>query len=543
MIQKMRDDMKPRRWSSLLEVAIMLVVLTMQSGIRSAGASDTIYIRSDGSVSPPSAPFHALDNITYELEGDVNGEIVVQRSNIVIDGKNHTIHGTGGGYGLTLSSVNGVVIRNTNVLGFGDGVWLSNSFNISIVGNRMTENVFSGISVYSSSNNNIDENDIAGGRYGIFLVSSSENNIRRNNLTRTEVSGISFEAYSNNNTVTSNVFVGSGVLVGSSFGNVLEGNTVNSKPLVFLEGVSNRAVTDAGQVVLVNCTNVQIENIHIDDTVAGLELWNTSNARILNNRIENSYFGIRLSSSTNVSVVGNTITGNNYGVELWRSSQTILTHNNFVDNVHQVHDAAWDDPEIAPSAVVLDSGYASGGNFWSGYTGVDLHDGVGQNEDGSDAIGDTAYVLHEGAQDNYPLMGTFFDFIVSSENHVQIVSNLSVSEFQFNGSAICFNLTLESDGVGFCRINIPLTILNKPLEVFLNGTTLSVQELSCSDSKQSCLYFTYKGSTDKITILPEFTASILFAMLMTVTAILLATRAKARVHTTYPRNNSRIDEH
>lgn len=540
-MQKKMDGMKPRQWNSLFKVAVLLVVLVMQSGIRSAGASDTIYIRSDGSVNPSSAPIHALDNITYEFDGDVNGEIVVQRSNIMIDGRNHTVRGTGGGYGLNLNSVNGVVITNTNVRGFGDGFWLSNSFNISIVGNRITESTYNGISLYSSSNNNIDENDIAGGRCGIYLSSSSENNIWRNNLTCTEVSGLQFEAYSNNNTLTLNMFVGSGVLVSYSFGNVLEGNTVNSKPLVFLEDVSDCAITDAGQVVLVNCANVQIENIHIDDTAAGLELWNTSNARILSNKIENSYFGIRLSISTNVSVVGNTITGNNYGVELWRSSQTILIHNNFVDNVHQVHDDAWDDPELTPSAVVLDSGYASGGNFWSGYTGVDLHDGVGQNEDGSDAIGDTAYVLHEGAQDNYPLMGTFFDFIVSSENHVQIISNLSVSEFQFNGSAIFFNLTLESEGVGFCRINIPLTTLDKPHGIFLNGTMLNARELPSSDSKQNCLYFTYNGSTDKIIILPEFTTSILFAIFMTVMAISLATRAKARLHTTHPCNRNRID--
>jgi len=51
-----------------------------------------------------------------------------------------------------------------------------------------------------------------------------------------------------------------------------------------------------------------------------------------------------------------------------------------------------------------DNGYPSGGNFWSDYAGIDIKSGAGQNLPGSDGIGDTQYVIAEGAIDRYPLM-------------------------------------------------------------------------------------------------------------------------------------------
>jgi parallel beta-helix repeat protein len=49
-----------------------------------------------------------------------------------------------------------------------------------------------------------------------------------------------------------------------------------------------------------------------------------------------------------------------------------------------------------------DNGYPGGGNLWSDYSGLDNLKGPGQNESGSDGIGDTPY-LFDFSQDNYPL--------------------------------------------------------------------------------------------------------------------------------------------
>jgi hypothetical protein len=54
-----------------------------------------------------------------------------------------------------------------------------------------------------------------------------------------------------------------------------------------------------------------------------------------------------------------------------------------------------------------DNGYPDGGNYWSNYTGVDHFSGPGQNESGSDDIGDMPYLIpgkEPPNQDKYPLM-------------------------------------------------------------------------------------------------------------------------------------------
>ena len=72
-------------------------------------------------------------------------------------------------------------------------------------------------------------------------------------------------------------------------------------------------------------------------------------------------------------------------------------------------------------------------------------------------------------QDNYPLMRTFSDFNATSQYHVQTICNSIVSEFQFSGTAISFNVTGESGTTGFCRICIPTALMSGTYKVFVNG--------------------------------------------------------------------------
>ncbi|MGI0131914.1 MAG: right-handed parallel beta-helix repeat-containing protein [Thermoplasmata archaeon] len=76
--------------------------------------------------------------------------------------------------------------------------------------------------------------------------------------------------------------------------------------------------------------------------------------------------------------------------------------------------------------------YPVGGNFWSGYSGIDVRSGVYQNLSGSDGIGDTPYALG-GAVDQYPLMTRWVAPMVSfSESGLPSGSTWSVT---FNGAA------------------------------------------------------------------------------------------------------------
>jgi len=174
-------------------------------------------------------------------------------------------------------------------------------------------------------------------------------------------------------------------------------NFVNGKPLVYLEEASGLVVGDAGQVVLVRCNNITVENLNLSNTDVGIQLWQTNNTKIANNNITaNNWSGIWLEYSSNNTIVGNNVIANNdYGIGLYGSSNNRVYHNNFVDNGQQVY--GFD------SINVWDDGYPSGGNYWSDYTGVDLYSGPYQNETGSDGIGDTPYI-REWIHDRYPLM-------------------------------------------------------------------------------------------------------------------------------------------
>jgi hypothetical protein len=176
----------------------------------------------------------------------------------------------------------------------------------------------------------------------------------------------------------------------------------------------------------------------------------------------------------------------------------------------------------------LDAGYPLGGNYWDKYNGADLFSGQYQNETGSDGIGDTEYTIWPKKTDNYPLMGMFSDFKATSECHVQTICNSSISDFHFNGTAICFNVTGEDASTGFCRICVPRALMNETYKAFVNGTEVPSNLLPCSNTTHSYLYFTYNHSTQEVIITPEFPAFLILPLLMAAT--LLATMIFKRKH-------------
>lgn len=117
---------------------------------------------------------------------------------------------------------------------------------------------------------NISDNNVTNNGDGIYLGLSSNNNIINNTISNNWC-GIHLYL-SNNNILTNNILVNDGLLVMDSYQNTVENNTVNSKPLIYLENRSDYVITDAGQIVLVSCDNISIENFDLSDTTVGIEL-------------------------------------------------------------------------------------------------------------------------------------------------------------------------------------------------------------------------------------------------------------------------------
>ena len=129
------------------------------SEILITASARAIYILANGDVSPSTAPIKQNGN-NYTLTGNVTGipdGIIVEKSNITIDGAGYTLNGSGinaGGYGFNLTGVNLVTIKNTIITNFEDGIWLFSSSNNTVSGNNITNNE-NGIYLDPSSSSNI----------------------------------------------------------------------------------------------------------------------------------------------------------------------------------------------------------------------------------------------------------------------------------------------------------------------------------------------------------------------------------------------------
>src|SRR5271157_4709250 len=493
--------------------------------------SGTIYIRGDGSIDPATASVQTADNITYALTGNISAAadgIVIERDNIVLNGAGYTMTGSGSGNGIDLINVNGVIIKNANIENFDCGVYLESSSNKTTNGDAVVSNV-EGIGLDYSVNNTVSGNNItANGGHGVYLYNSVSNRVTGNNVAN-NVGGVGLD-YSVNNTVSGNNVTannGDGVTLGSSSNNTVTENNVeeNNAYGVHFDSSSNNSIS-GNNITANNWNGIRLDsssnscvcgNTITANSVYGVGLYISSNCSVSGNNIANNGYGIGLDSGSN----GNSISGNklnaNYGhgIGLFSSSNNTIFHNNFVNNGFQVY-------STSDSTNAWDGGYPSGGNYWSDYNGTDLKTGRYQNENGSDGIGDTPYIIDSSNWDNFPLMGILSEFNITSQPPVQVVSNSTISNFQFNGTAIKFNTTGKNGTTGFCRISLPTALTNGTFAIVVNAAEVPYTLLQESNDTQSYLYFTYRHSP-QVTI-PELPSFLILSL------FLIATLMAAMMH-------------
>ncbi len=194
----------------LISVGTIVLALNIQP-VRSSG---TIYIRADGSV-------EGTDDISsigdvYYFTNTINDYIVVEKSNIVLDGANYTLHGEGGGTGIRFTNIFNVTIRNMQIewCWYGIAIMDSSDSEISRVNITSCNGIailFNNVSSSSILSSNIYENQAD----GIYLSGNSSNNlIYENNITDNSVGIQLYRAA--NNTINSNTIAehNTGIVVG-----------------------------------------------------------------------------------------------------------------------------------------------------------------------------------------------------------------------------------------------------------------------------------------------------------------------------------------
>jgi len=365
--------------SGIISILLLTTVLTLAFNIQTAKSdwtwTETIYIRADGSIDPSTAPISTTDNMTYTLTENIvnvpidSSAIIVERSNIIVEGASHTVQGYGKyawGSGINLTYSNNVTIRNVQVTNFRIGIELHYSGNSTLSCNTASNNTFIGIHLYDSGNSTLSGNIASNNTFiGIHLYDSGNSTLSGN--------------------IASNTTVGYGIIIHQSSNSTLSGNIASNNKY---DGIHLHYSGDS----------ILLGNVASNNNSSGNLLLMSNDSTLSCNTASNNQRGIVLIDSNNSVLSGNTASNNTiYGIYLFDSGNNTLFHNNLLNNTVQAN-------VTAGYVNTWNNGYPSGGNYWSDYAGLDLYSGFYQNETGSDGIGDTRYFIDENNQDNYPLM-------------------------------------------------------------------------------------------------------------------------------------------
>jgi parallel beta-helix repeat protein len=458
-----------------------------------------ITIEADGSISPTPTNITTSDNITYTFTADINASIIIQRSNIVIDGNGWTLNGVDFTImrGFNLTGVSNVTIKNINILEFGYAVWLEGASQCVISNNTCTTNE-GGIWLVSSTENTVSNNNITGSfeavaldsfsydntisnntlvesYYGVYVRNCSVNLIWGNKISETH-SGI-YTLNSNVNAILKNEMTNNwlGIDVSASSNNTLSGNNVTDNT------VGIRAGSALINSKLVKSTNNTILENYIVNSTNGIDAVGVLFTTISRNHIaENSQYGIAIDNVRNSIISANTIVDNFLGLYYdGLCNNNTAYHNNFIGNVKHV--------EVSPGDInAWDDGFE--GNYWSNFKGSDLD---------ADGIMDTPYIMDVNNTDRYPLMGLFSSF----------------------------NTSLGT------RVAIPHEVLPSPYNVTVEGATPTYWNYSIYDNgTHRWIYFEYEHSTKEIVIIPEYSALVILPLFMI--TILLGAFVYRRKHFT-----------
>lgn len=217
----------------LPETLLMLLLIstaTLLFNIQQVKAGDTIYIHADGSIDPITANITRTDDVTYTFNGTNYDSLVIERSNIIVDGAGYALQAKSGN-GIDISSQSNVTITNMTIAMYGlsyYGIRLYYS-SYNTISNCSIHYASTGISIEHSSYNNICGNNITGNNIAIGLSGDSNYNlIHENKLTSNNDYGISLggsynSAYWNN--ITDNEI---GISVGGHSHNIYGNNVTRN---------------------------------------------------------------------------------------------------------------------------------------------------------------------------------------------------------------------------------------------------------------------------------------------------------------------------
>jgi parallel beta-helix repeat protein len=260
--------------------------------------------------------------------------------------------------GIYLDDCSYCNINNNNVSNNYLGIYLSNSNNNIVAGNRANSNEKSGIQLVHSNGNTFSNNTVNSNYNGIVL----ENNCIRNDMTI--------------NMVNSNVDYGFYVVNSNS--NNFTNNTIRNNNMGIYVKESNMSIISGNDI---------LENIRY-----GIWISRSHYSIIAGNGVNETTFGIHLDASDNNIISKNSIVDNYIsGISMCPASDNNTVFNNYLKNTFNT--------DIKNRKNLLNikrtehvnivGGPYIGGNFWANPDGTGFSE-VAQDKD-KDGISDTKY--------------------------------------------------------------------------------------------------------------------------------------------------------
>jgi parallel beta-helix repeat protein len=358
--------------------------------------NNTIYIRPNGSIEPSTAPIQCNGD-TYTFKENILGSIIVERSNVVIDGAGFTLRGTGAEdyrpsvepidqtrlsdpnylpsrepapdpYITPDSNNTGIysyaqclTVRNLKITECWCAIELEYSSDNCIFENEITGNTH-GVWIHSSSNDTISGNTVSSNKQGVSLTTAHDNvhgnsiinNLEYgiklswsfNSLSGNDIEnnrfGVSLE-YSSHNVFKNNsfskntrIFYNPGWSFPEQIQDVDSSNLADGKPIYYWVNKQDMTVpADAGWGALINCTRMKIENLNLAQGQEIL-LIETTHSTVTRNVMAHNDVCIYLDESSNNTISENTLIDSYCGIQLEHSSDNDIEHNNVTSNTQGI---------------------------------------------------------------------------------------------------------------------------------------------------------------------------------------------------------------
>jgi parallel beta-helix repeat protein len=222
-------------------------------------------------------------------------------------------------YGIYLSnSIKNSIINNTINNCLDSSIRLgSNSLSNNVINNTCSDNPKDGIYISSFSFlNKLIGNYLYNNSHGIYLYDIEWTTLEKNTMVKC---GIIIEGFLTSRWDTHTIETT---------------NTVNGKPVYYWKDkIGGTVPTGAGQVILISCNNVIVENQNCGNGSAGITLGYSYNNIIRNNFCSsNGYVGIDLYRSYLNEIYNNDVCNNYYSIQLKNSNTNTVSDNTCNNN-------------------------------------------------------------------------------------------------------------------------------------------------------------------------------------------------------------------